>query len=912
MLRFIWQNWWRHKERFILLLVGALIVSSGLSYLVGLSQSNKGTVEQTLAKHWSASYDIVVRPPDSRSTTEVNHLLEPNYLSGIDGGISVAQYKKIKEIEGVDVAAPIAMIGYIRMGFKFPKKFRLSESGLYKYSEKEVTDNGVNKKIDTSTFFFPVGTFDPYIRDEKHPFEYGVIAYNGDLSLVSSLLIAGIDPEQEAKLVGLDKSILNQGYSRYFSAADKSIIRTENIDSIGDLKAFTRTIPEIPIIVSNQPRVKKSVTYKIQALDVPFDTEKKANRTMEKVKKNGGVKYLKTLPLNEKGPKYEFTFSPEQVYKTMMKEVAGIDFDSNKIGMASISNNYLAISDKPSMLGYKKIKSPFPTKWPYAFDLKTYKEPYLKTNIFRPYNGFIVDYGGGEEWISVDTKWIGTYDPSKLNVPQDPLTELPMETYRPATAQLVLDADKKPVNPPKSLLPTDGAYDLLSQPPSVLTTIDAAEKIMGKKPISAIRIKVAGVKTLNDKSQQKLERIAKEIRDKTGLITDITLGSSPQSVLTHVPAINDQKEMGWIEMPWVNIGSAYTIYHETQVGFSGIIASVMAVAIVYVLASGLVTLYARRKEFAVLLAIGWRPNQITKLLFLESTILGSFVAIVAWLILGWVLLMKGAETSILRFVLAGLFGLVIYWLGAIGPAYLSRRISPYEAMRTGEISTTAHRFIKSKGSISMSFNHFLGKWKRSILSVVAMALPTALLSLFLFITFKLKGVMYTSWLGEFVAMQIGTSHYIAMGVAFAIAILTTAEIMWQNISERIPEIALLKAVGWQNFSIRMLIYREGLLNGIIAGILGLVLSFLIMLGMYKEFPTEQISFFLATGLIPVFAGLLGVMIPAERAVHIQPAQGVLNSLSNKRRTEIWFKGVLAVLSILLVTGLVMVTIRLMS
>ncbi|MGV3466324.1 MAG: ABC transporter permease, partial [Heyndrickxia sp.] len=902
----------RHKERIILLFAGALIVSSGLSYLVGLLQTNKGTVEQTLAKHWSASYDIVVRPPDSRSTTEINHLLEPNYLSGIDGGISVAQYKKIKEIKGVDVAAPIAMIGYIGMDIEFPKKLLPGESGLYRFNEKIVTDNGVSKSTKNHIFYFPIGTFSPYFENGEDPRGYGIVAYEGKLSLYTSLLLAGIDPEQEAKLVGLNKSILNQGNSHYFGAADQPTSGKLDLEGVFGSKGYTRTITTIPIIVSNQPWVKKSVTYTIQSLDVPFDTTEKADKTMKKVKDNGGGAYLQTLPINEKEKKYEVTFSANQVYKNMMKEIAGIDFDAKYIYRANDTDEEEIITDKPSMLGFKKRTSPYPKKWPYAFELKKFKEPDDQSFHFRPANpGKMIDKEG-RILSSINPKWIGTYDPSKLNVPQDPLTQLPMETYRPASAQLVLDKDKKPVNPPKSLLPTDGAYDLLSQPPSILTTIDAAEKIVGKKPISAIRIKVAGVKTLNDKSQQKLERIAKEIRDKTGLITDITLGSSPQSVLTHVPAINDQKEIGWIEQPWVNIGSAYTIFHETQVGFSGIIASVMVVAVVYVLASGLVTLYARRKEFAVLLAIGWRPNQITKLLFLESTILGSLVAVVAWLILGWVLVMKGAETSVLRFLLAGIFGLVIYWLGAIGPAYLSSRIKPYEAMRSGEISSTANRFIKSTGSISMSINHFLGKWKRSVLSIVAMALPTALLSLFLFITFKLKGVMYTSWLGEYVAMQIGTSHYVAMGVAFAIAILTTAEIMWQNISERTPEISLLKAVGWQNFSIRMLIYREGLLNGIIAGILGLGLSFLIMWWMYKQFPAEQIWFFLATGLIPVFSGLLGVMIPAERAVHIQPSQGVLNSFSNKKRTETWFKGVLAALSILLLTGLVMVTIRLMS
>ena len=100
MIRFIWQNWWRRKERFILLIIGAFIVSAGLTYLIGLSETNKGTIVDTLQQRWSASYDIVVRPEGTRSVTEDKKLLEPNYLSGLSGGISVEQYEAIKEYTG--------------------------------------------------------------------------------------------------------------------------------------------------------------------------------------------------------------------------------------------------------------------------------------------------------------------------------------------------------------------------------------------------------------------------------------------------------------------------------------------------------------------------------------------------------------------------------------------------------------------------------------------------------------------------------------------------------------------------------------------------------------------------------------------------------------------------------------------
>ncbi len=61
-----------------------LVVSTGLSYLIGTTQANNGTVVDELQKRWKSSYDIVVRPPNSRSVTEDLKLLEPNYMSSLD------------------------------------------------------------------------------------------------------------------------------------------------------------------------------------------------------------------------------------------------------------------------------------------------------------------------------------------------------------------------------------------------------------------------------------------------------------------------------------------------------------------------------------------------------------------------------------------------------------------------------------------------------------------------------------------------------------------------------------------------------------------------------------------------------------------------------------------------------------
>ncbi|WP_188454041.1 ABC transporter permease [Virgibacillus oceani] len=902
MIRFIWKNWWRHKERFLLLLIGALIVSSGLSYLVGLSQSNKGTVVDSLQKRWNASYHIVVRPPDSRSVTEEKGLLEPNYLSGLTGGITLEQYETIKDVTNVDVAAPISMIGYT-MYIVDHKTIQHTYDGIYKKTFTITTDTGPKVQKRKSHYFYPIGGgIDIKTVGIEIQKKLGLLPGGGKLSAGVNVLLAAIDPEAEARLVGLDEAVIDLGDSRYFRENDES----SSITGSGETPWKTT---RLPILMTNKEYVDKTYEYEIARLDLPFDFDT-AQETLDKIKENGGEDFLETIPTVEKNV---YSINSQELYEQFIESITGIDLTS-KEPLTEISEveSTLLLREKPSPLTYNTVTSPFFDRWPYAYEVEPYivksdGEDALRDETYRPIKLFSQDFA---KLPRITPYWIGFFDPGKLNISLDPLTELPMETYRPASANLVLDAEEQPVNPPVKLKPVDESFSFLTKSPSMLTTIDAAAEILGDKPISAIRIKVEGVTDVSEQSQAVLEKAANEIETKTGLITDITLGSSPQPTLTHIPAVNGEEELGWFEQPWVKIGSTFTIFNETKVGFSGVIASVIGVAVVYVFASNIVSLLARRKEFAVLLAVGWRPSQLSKMIVVEALLLGSFTALIAWLMLGLVHVAQGTDTSMLRVLLIGLFGLSIYGLGSIIPAFLARRIAPYETMRTGEITRSSHRLWRTKGVISLAVSYLLGKMKRSSLSIIAIALPTSLLSFFIFITFRLQGVMYTTWLGQYVSLEVGPSHYLAMGVSLLIAILTTAEIMWQNVSERSSEIALLKAIGWQDESIRWLILLEGIFSGIIAGVLGLSISLSIVWGMYQEFPLEHLGFMLVTGVVPIIAGILGAILPTARAVRVSPSQGVGGQYSNKQKIEKRLKVAMAAVMIIFLAGVITIMLTL--
>jgi hypothetical protein len=869
----------------MLLLVGALIVSTGLSYLVGVTQSNNGTIVEELQNRWKSSYHIVVRPPGTRSVTEDLNLLEPNYQSGLSGGISLDQYNQIKRMSDIDIAAPIAMVGFVNNDMVVDK-VAVREPGVYRLNIKDEANTGAGIDTENGSLYFTVGGWEPVGVGR----EYGTMRYNGELPLSygSEVMLAGIDPDAESELVGLNEAMFPDQNSEYFDKDDKS----EKVEIDKDI-----TETAIPVIISNKEFVESKRTFTISKLDLPFSSEEQT-ATMEKVKENGGEAYLE----KQEGTKIEsFSYTTQDVHKNLVNEILSPSENQMDIDLQKI------IGFKASPVEYKPVTSPFSDRWPFAYEVKPYAIPedvsIAETEAYRPVTMFGKEF---KDLPRVKLNIKGVFDPGKLNISKDPLTELPMETYFPSKSNWVLDPNENPVNPPKEMKPLNNPYGFLTKPPLMLTTLDAAADIMGDKPISSIRIKVKGVDLLNDESEALLNKVAKTIEKETGLITDVTLGSSPQPALTHIPGIKGKESLGWVEQPWIKLGSSMSIFKEAKVGLSGVIASVILVAIVYVFSSNLIMMFTRQKEFAVLLSIGWRPGQLSKLLFLEASILGVFVSIVSWIILGYFYFTSEITTSLTRFFLIGLFGLLIYLLGTIVPAHLVRKIRPYETMKSGEITHIGRRWIPSSAIWSMSLNSFISKWKRSILSVISIALPTSLFIIFLFITFRLKGVMYATWLGEYVAMEVSSLHYIAMGVALLIAILTTTEIIWQNVSERQPEIALLKSIGWHNRHIRQLVLLEGAFSGLFAGIIGVLLALIFVWKTYDQFPTDQLPFFLLSIVIPVLTGMVGALFPARKAVKTLPYQALSGAAEHSKQTEKRLKVALSTLGVFLFIGLLSV------
>jgi putative ABC transport system permease protein len=141
------------------LMLGILVATASFVVLTGAARTTQLRTIGAVGHNYRSAYDILVRPKGSTTKLERSRgLVRPNYLSGIFGGISLAQYHKIEHLPGVAVAAPIAMIGYIvprvTISSSVPSGLGGAARQLYRVDNTWVFDRGLSRAPDASSFVY--------------------------------------------------------------------------------------------------------------------------------------------------------------------------------------------------------------------------------------------------------------------------------------------------------------------------------------------------------------------------------------------------------------------------------------------------------------------------------------------------------------------------------------------------------------------------------------------------------------------------------------------------------------------------------------------------------------------------------------------------------------------------------------
>ena len=114
MVRFAWSQLRGRAGRTLAVLLGVLVSTTGFTVLTGATDTAQLLVRDTVDQNARGAYDILIRPAGSRSAAEQQgDRVRPNFLSDVYGGITPDEWARVRQLPGVEIAAPVAMLGFV-------------------------------------------------------------------------------------------------------------------------------------------------------------------------------------------------------------------------------------------------------------------------------------------------------------------------------------------------------------------------------------------------------------------------------------------------------------------------------------------------------------------------------------------------------------------------------------------------------------------------------------------------------------------------------------------------------------------------------------------------------------------------------------------------------------------------------
>lgn len=306
MWHYVFRTLRRQPGKHILASGGFLLAACALILLSATTQTTVVQGNQIISQSWRSSYDLVVLPAQAKLPSK--SIIPADLLEGYDGSISMQQYQQIKSLPGIEVAAPIAYIGYAQMPIPQLEFFANPlPDGYYRIDLALTAFDGhrqIVEKTDTS-YYYHLTDCGSQLTDKlvQDLFKKGINLdcgtdpqlYLSGPVVPGTFLLAAIDPTAENQLVHLDKSLTS---GRMLTTKDS--IRPDFDPNLGRVNACklgqehaspSCTIPNysIPVLfqtqLPGQIAVKSNFTRIISGVLGP-----------QAVLARGGASYLNTLP----------------------------------------------------------------------------------------------------------------------------------------------------------------------------------------------------------------------------------------------------------------------------------------------------------------------------------------------------------------------------------------------------------------------------------------------------------------------------------------------------------------------------------------------------------------------------------------------------------------------------------------
>ncbi|HEX6686307.1 MAG TPA: FtsX-like permease family protein [Candidatus Limnocylindrales bacterium] len=906
----------RRPGRAAALFAGILAATTGFIVLMGGVATSRLQVTQEVETNFRAAYDILVRPPGSRTAIEDERgLVRPNYLSGQLGGITPQQWEQIKQVPGVELAAPIANLGFVStFGFEEVDLTSYVDKSLHRQvirlSPTWIADRGLTKVPDAPIYVYVTKNplYTP-VRQEQTTVTYedGTVLKQagGCLGLLELLpdggkaevcgtmpapfspgageasrtwfhafqlmpdgrfatktalqatglapqdrLIcqigwwtvvgaAGVDPESEARLVGLDKTVVN---GRYLEAKEPMGVRTHTYGSH----------PTIPVLASTKLYDEEGFALDITRLSgevAAAPTRERSDGLRARLKAEAGAGLGRIERQLTRRPFDRPVFSwgddrPEQNLLWSNVLSAGSTSYTTGPGGALVPVGTPAPPDSVWTGGLVVVHN---ANSPPAF---------VGDSAFREVGTLL------RPDDIIESQFVGQFDPTRLTGFSE-VSRAPLETYQAPVATGADDRSRQLLGD-QPLQPNSNLGGYLSQPPLILTSLTAASELLqrtafGNAPISAVRVRVAGLESFDELGRERIRVIAEQIALATGLDVDITAGASPSPQTVALPAGKYGRPELNLSEGWSRKGVAVAIIQAVDRKSAVLFTLILAVCLLFLGNALTAAVRSRCGELGVLACLGWSRPQLARLIVVEvggiGLAAGVLSALVAWPVSGWI----GVRVGMWQLLAAVPVALGLSIVAAIVPAWQASRSAPVQAITASGVSGRRRAWGRPRTILGLAVRNCLRLRVRSGVGVVAMALGVGALTVIATLQYGFHGEITGSLLGDAVSVKVRGVDTVAVIATVLLSAAAVGDVLYLNVRERSAELAALRACGWTDGAIARLVAYEGVLLGATGAVLGAGL------GLYG---VQRFSDAMGPDLVraTVITALIGVALAAVAAV----------------------------------------------
>ena len=656
------------------------------------------------------------------------------------------------------------------------------------------------------------------------------------------MLVAAVDPVQEAALDGLDKAVVNGRYlSEGAGPSTSSFTDSDRYDPGSNGQVYSS--PALPVLASSTPDTGDRIHLSVSSLSPTAAASIAAGSALLTHPDR-----LAALPTTPSGSLTVTTGQAyQQILTAMRAPLPNLSAQSSGYNPAVSSiwtTGPTTLTPNGAGLSERQVALP-PSVWRSAAYMSggdtwlglpvqlhdTATRPVVNHS---PVDDDLYEAGptssGVHPRATAELRSVGVFDPAEVDL-GPALAPAPMDLYSQPGAPGADPASRTALGG-QALRPDGDPAGPIAQRPTVLTTLNALTQLQKPPyvntaagfgidpaaPISTVRVRVTGRVGIDPLSRARVSAIADSIRRATGLQVDFVTGSSGTAVPTGIPAGKYGRPALTLAQPWLKRGVAAVVV--TAVDRKSLLLAVL-VLVACTLAVGNASSAAVRgrvTELGVLACLGWSRPRLFQLVFAEAATVGAAAGLGGTGCAFALAPVLGVHLRVLYALLALPAALLLSQLAALGPAWRATRAEPGAAVRPAVAFVRRPRPRRRISALARG--NLLRAPGRTLLGSVSLALGIAALTLIAMIDLAFHSTVSGTLLGDAVVLQTRPTDYLAAGVTALLGAVAVADVLYVNIRERASEFALLGATGWSDAQLTRLAGYEAAGLGVLGAVLG--------------------------------------------------------------------------------------------